>query len=413
MKAGVSTRDMTFPELIGNPSIHDPLFAKVLVLDDGENPVAVITLDIVDPFFPEVRERIRHQLGIEHTLVNCSHTHTDGRDSRKENWAKTIGELIYSATEEAYANRVNVSLRVGRGSAQVGYNRRLADENGVVIMAVNKEGAVVPWVNTLEAYTEDGKPLAVLFEHAAHPVITMTGGDIGADFPGHAVNRINEELGDGATALFAQGCGANINGYPVSFSIEGGWHERAEEAGRKLGDGVLEAMRNSTEIKADKLKVRSTRITLPTQELPSMEVWRDACERLRILSLHEYQRQEPLLQSIKEMIERGEWSPSEVQFDINAVMLGSAWCLVTLPAEIFCEYELWVDETAPFDHNMTFGYTNEGPGYIATDKELALREKGGYEAGCFPSLWASPVNRPLAVGMEGIIKDGIASLWTD
>ena len=280
-------------------------------------------------------------------------------------------------------------------------------------MAVNKEGAVVPWVNTLSAYTEDGRPFAVLFEHAAHPVITMTSGDISADFPGHAVNHITEELDCGITALFAQGCGANINGFPVSFSIKSGWHERAEEAVRKLGRGVLEAMLNSTEIKTDRLKVKSTRVTLPTQELPSMELWRESCKRLRILSLHEYRRQEPLLQSIKEMIERGEWSPSEVQFDINAVMIGTELCLITLPSEIFCEYELWVDEYAPFDHNKTFGYTNEGPGYIATDKELVLGEKGGYEAGCFPSLWANPVNRPLAVGMETIIKGGIASLWTD
>ena len=205
-------------------------------------------------------------------------------------------ELIFSAAEEAYAIRVDVSLRVGRGSAQVGYNRRLADENGVVVMAFNKEGAVVPWVNTLSAYTEDGRPFAVLFEHAAHPVITMTSGDISADFPGHAANHITEELGGGITALFAQGCGANNNGFPVSFSIKSGWHERAEEAGRKLGRGVLEAMLNSTEIKTDRLRVKSTRVTLPTQEPPSMELWRESCERLRIPSLHEYRRQESLLQ---------------------------------------------------------------------------------------------------------------------
>ena len=160
MKAGVSTRDMTFPELIGNPPIHDPLFAKALVLDDGEETLCIICLDMVDPFFPEIREKIQQQLGIKHTLINCSHTHADGRDSRDEDWAKRMGELIFSAAEEAYANRVDVSLRVGRGSAQVGYNRRLADENGVAIMAVNQEGAVVPWVNTLAAYTEDGRPLA-------------------------------------------------------------------------------------------------------------------------------------------------------------------------------------------------------------------------------------------------------------
>ena len=27
-----------------------------------------------------------------------------------------------------------------------------------------------------------------------------------------------------------------------------------------------------------------------------------------------------------------------------------------MPQEPFCEYELWVDENAPFDHTMVFGY---------------------------------------------------------
>lgn len=86
MKAGVCTRDMTFPELIGNPSVHDRLFAKVLVLDDGEEILCKVCLDAVDPFFPEVRERIHGQLGIKHTSINCSHTHADARDSRDEGW---------------------------------------------------------------------------------------------------------------------------------------------------------------------------------------------------------------------------------------------------------------------------------------------------------------------------------------
>ena len=83
MKAGVCTRDMTFPELIGNPSVHDRLFAKVLVLDDGEETLCIICLDTVGPFFPEVRERIHGQLGIKHTLINCSHTRGRARLPRR------------------------------------------------------------------------------------------------------------------------------------------------------------------------------------------------------------------------------------------------------------------------------------------------------------------------------------------
>ena len=56
MKAGASKRDITVPELLGNPIIHDPLFARVLVLDDGDSSVAIITRDNCIAFFPEVRE---------------------------------------------------------------------------------------------------------------------------------------------------------------------------------------------------------------------------------------------------------------------------------------------------------------------------------------------------------------------
>ena len=44
MKAGAAKRDITRPDLMGNPPVHDPLFARVFVLDDSENPVAIIKI---------------------------------------------------------------------------------------------------------------------------------------------------------------------------------------------------------------------------------------------------------------------------------------------------------------------------------------------------------------------------------
>jgi len=126
-------------------------------------------------------------------------------------------------------------------------------------------------------------------------------------------------------------------------------------------------MRDSTEIRANKLKLRSTCVTLLTQKSPSIEVWRKTYSGVRILSTavpgsHEYKRQEELLKSIKKMIQCNEWLPAEVPFDINGIMRGTEWCLISFPAEMFCEYELSVDENAPFSYNMSFGYTNERVG---------------------------------------------------
>ena len=407
MKAGASKRDITNAELIReNPLVHDPLFARVLVLDDGENPVAIISLDMMGgPYFENICDKIKEEFGIAHTLVAASHVHSDAGGQRTEKWAESAGELIYEAVEEAWANRVPASLRAGRASVQVGFNRRLPDENGYVRHAVNGEGTVVPWVNTLQACTEEGRTLAVLFEHAAHPVIAGDG--ISPDFPGYAVNRIIEQVGNGIVPLFAQGCGANINGYPVIGGVE-----KAKEAGTKLGDAVLEAMRTSTEIQADKFKVRSTNITL-SMELPSMGLWIETRNRLRITDSDDDSPQNKHLERIRESIERGK--APQIPLEINAVMLGSEWLLVTMEHEIFCEYEIWVDAFAPFDHTMVSAYTNGRKTYVGIDRALALGEAGGYEAGAFPRLGANSVRHlhaSFVVGIEGIIKEAIASLWT-
>ena len=428
MKAGVSCRDITPPVRTRladhtrySTGVHDPLFVKALILDDGEKPVALVSADLCggeSDFHDRVRQCIREETGIEHTFINFPHTHSapaavavpsaDDEPHERE-WVEQLNQLIPEAVAAAYANCMPASLHAGRAPAQVGFNRRLADENGVVVMAVNEGGTVVPWVNVLEARREDGTSV-VLFEHAAHPVIVHGCSELtGADYPGFAVQRIEEELGDDVTPIFVQGCGANINGYP----LKGGW-KKAEAAGRKLGDAVLEALGSTIKIEADKLKARSTRITLPTRPLPSIDEWRAACKHLKIFDLHGFRSRQDQLEAIKKTIECGK--QPELPMEIGAVMLGTEWCLITLQYELFCEYELWVDENAPFDCTMTCAYTNGEKTYVAIDEELARCEKGGYEAGAFPSLWAHNVralNTSLAVGTEGMIKEGITSLWKD
>ena len=64
-------------------------------------------------------------------------------------------------------------------------------------MEINEDGDVVPWVNVLVARRPSGDPLAVLFEHAAHPVIVHeTSPLMSADYCGFAVGRGKERLGD-------------------------------------------------------------------------------------------------------------------------------------------------------------------------------------------------------------------------
>ena len=426
MRAGVSSRDITPPIGAGlaghtrhSTGIHDPLFARVLVLDDHSDAVAIIGLDMLNgdfAFCDAIRTEIRQRTGITHTLINFSQTHsspdtvyTPGPETAplEAAWIDDLKTWIPEVAEAAYANRMPVSLHASQAPVQIGFNRRAADDDGVMRMRVNEAGAVVPWVNVLEARKLDGQPLAVLFEHAAHPVIVHAASSLtGTDFTGFAVNHIQTALGADVTAIFAQGCCANINGFPW----RGGWDE-AHVAGVKLGDAALEAMQQGVEIQADKLTIRSDSVMLPCA-LPSMEQLEATCTQLKIHDYEYHADKLEKLDTLRGMIARN--APPELRFDISVIGLGTEWGLVAMSHEPFCEYELWASANSPFDQTMVLGDTNAMISYVATDQDLVLGDKGGYEAGGFPCFWSHTVrvlHAGLAVGIEGMIKDSMSSLW--
>ena len=402
--------------------VHDPLFARCLYLEDGQgSSLAIISLDLLGGHYEtcdELRSEIKKDVGIDNTLINFSHPHssavlgprghTDISNDTDSKWNDQTLDAILAIARQAKERAEPASLRAGRAPAQVGFNRRvLNEENGHIYMDVNREGPVVPWVNVLVAdRRKTGKPLAVLFEHAAHPVIVPhTSKLISADYPGAAVKRAKEALGDNVIALFCQGCAGNINGYPLRST-----HELAEEAGRKLGDAVLQAIESSEPIASKTFTVKSAQAMLPSAPLPSDEALEEMVKRNS-----EDQKRLDQLNLVRHFLEKDGEAPPK-RFDAYAVAFGDEWGLVTMPLEMFSQYELWIDENAPFKHKMTFAYTNgyEDCCYVAVDEALHMGPKGGYEAATLPNWWGQVWGihcGPPAVGAEKIVKDTLASLW--
>ncbi len=441
MKAGVAELDITPP--VGcvmvpfSPStgVHDPLMARALVLDDGATRVAIVSMDHVcftHALSAELTDGITAATGIEHVLLCCSHSHntpfdigipTPAIDRRHAElrpiWRAKWREGLPQVVAEAAGKLRPVTLKAGRAPVQVGFNRRLAHEDGNTYMDVNKAGPVVPWVDVLVAEDKSGSPLAVVFEHAAHPVIVHGSSDLmSADFPGAAVAHLRSKLGEGVTPLFLQGCGANINGEPLL-----GGHELAIEAGEKLGDAVLAAMESAETITADKLKVVDCWLDLPTQPLPPLaEVEEVLAVRQGLLdetvaagepSLF-LEMQVDNLKAMRDVVVAGEQPIG--RFGMKLISLGNEWGLLAYASENFCEYQLWADEHAPFAHLMVTSCANGIECYVATEAALSLGQYGGYEAGCWPELgcccgtWPQRVQYTPAI--EGMIHEAAEQMWT-
>src|SRR5437762_1694151 len=60
----------------GSTGLHDPLYATVLVIESGDNSIALVTCDLRSFVSTRVGEMARQKFGIRNTLIDVSHTHS-------------------------------------------------------------------------------------------------------------------------------------------------------------------------------------------------------------------------------------------------------------------------------------------------------------------------------------------------
>ena len=277
LRAGVAKSDITTNA--EEVRINDPLYAKALVLDDGRTKLAVIAMDVTaiggigdvgDGFLPTLRSRIESELGIpgRHVLVNASHTHPLGRllcDDVEQ------VDRTFDAVSRALQNMTAVRVGAGVGHEdRISMNRtlRLKDGKAWTIRHTNPcppddevagVGPIDPEIGILRVDRMDGRPLAVVYNFACHPYITVPRGGVTADFPGFASAVIEENLGHGAMALFLQGAGGDI----TEILYKDVHRPRdSEPLGRMLGLSTLKALRG-IKTKDATLSVISETIDLP------------------------------------------------------------------------------------------------------------------------------------------------------
>lgn len=277
LRAGVAMSNIT--TAAKGVVIHDPLYAKALVLDDGTTKVAIIAMDalaiggigdIKDNFLPKLRSRIQKEFKISsrNVLVNASHTHPPGRLLCND--ADQIVRTL-DAVRRATRNMMAVKVGWGRGyEDRITMNRTLRLKNGKswTIRHANPcppdedvagVGPMDPEIGILRIDRMDGRPLAVVYNFACHLLFGDPRGAITANLPGVASKVIEENLGHDVMALFLQGAGGDI--IDVLFKDFNRPRDIAP-LGALLGLNALKALR-AIKTKDAKLSAVSATIKLP------------------------------------------------------------------------------------------------------------------------------------------------------
>ena len=281
LKAGAAKINITNLEIGG--SVKDSVYARVLVLDDGTNRSVIISADviiigefrggtIVNFFLDGVRAQLQKDLGIrpENVMINASQLHT------KRPIANDIEQRIVQAVKIAWQNRVPVNIGAGTGHEdRIMENRRLILKNGKewTIRHANPLppdeevagiGRIDPEIGILRLDRKDGSTLAVLYNFTCHPYHdswrSLESGTT-ADYPGYASRIIEENLGNGAIALFLQGCDGDIT--TVMYKDVNNPRD-SEPFGNMLGLSTLKAVKEiRCKPSGSPMKIISETIELP------------------------------------------------------------------------------------------------------------------------------------------------------
>lgn len=258
LRAGAAKVDVT--DVDAGP-VNDTLYVKALVLRDDATTAVVITVDAVaigeigpirNDYLGKVRARLREELGIgpESVMVNASHCHGIVRAD--------VADRTVEAVRQAVAAMVPVRVGAGVGREdQIMENRRLRMKDGREVDVrhayalppdeeVAAVGPVDPEIGILRLDAHDGRTVAVVYNFACHPIQGVPSGGNTADLTGFASRAIEENLSEGAVALFVQGCGGDIN--PARYKDVDAPRD-AETLGNLLGLSTLRALRT---IRADR-----------------------------------------------------------------------------------------------------------------------------------------------------------------
>jgi hypothetical protein len=272
LRAGVAKVDISSPDA-GPP--NGPMYAKALVLTDGTTTAVIATVDAVaigqigtirNDYLATVRAQLQKELKIPplNVAINASHCHGIV--------CADVAERTVQAVREAAKNLVPVSVGVAKGSEdRVQENRRLklksgreADVRHAYSLPPDEEiaavGPIDPQIGVLRLDRKDGRTLAVVYNFACHPIQGVPNGRNTADMTGFASQVIEDSLGDGAIALFVQGCGGDIN--PIRYKDVAGPRD-AETLGNLLGLSTMKAVRQAKPGENGTLKVINEPLALP------------------------------------------------------------------------------------------------------------------------------------------------------
>ncbi len=385
----------------GVDKIHDDLYAKALVIENGGDKVAIVTCDLIGvsaEIVAEVRKLVQAAASIdaEHIMISATHAHTGpvipsfkmrynptGKSGEiLAAYIATLPGLIAQSILEANKALQPGRVSLGRGHEEsISFNRRYFMTDGTVAWNPGKlnpkiirpAGPIDPEVVVLYSETLTGKPVSTYVNFALH-LDNVGGTEISADLPFTLSNILGKFKGEEMITTFSQGCSGNINHVNVKNNLPQKGHEEARRIGTVLAGEIIKTYTKLSPVNIQAIKAVREIVKLPLPDVSPAEI--PAAQQ--ITARFGKQDAAPFFDFVKafKVIEVYERKGKPIDAEIQVFALSDSFAVVSLPAEIFTELGMYIKSRSPFANTMIVELANGSLGYIPDRKAYI---EGSYE----------------------------------
>ena len=396
-----------------NEGVHDPLYAKALVLDvDGARAAPW-------PMVEAARKRVGESTRIpaSHVMISATHTHTGPVMSAEPRGAdeatKAIARRYHAELPAKIAEAVKLAeagLQPARAwaakgrEASISFIRRFLMKDGSVGWnpgklnpdIVRPLGSIDPDVPVVYFDSPAGAPLLTYVNFALH-LDTVGGLRFSADYPHTLASRLSAVMGPEMLTMFTTGACGNINHIDVKSKAPQKGDAEAARIGTILAGSALKALRDLEPVEAGPLTVRRATVELPVVEVTASEVEKanqvaETFGTSRAPSFYEQVHAFKVLAAR----ERNGW-PFDAE--VQVITLGSEIGWVALPGEVFVELGKAIKLASPFPYTIVIELANDKVEDYVPD--LKAYSEGAYEV----------ISTPLAAGAgEKLVETAVRLL---
>jgi neutral ceramidase len=342
----------------------DPLMAKAIVIAAGDDKVALVGIDLgrgpTEEMMKTIRREIAEKAGIRHVLITGSHTHHGpvielvdepglgrGKFDVAVAYSQKLPHLLVEAILDADKGLKPAKMGIATELVNLNRNRHTKRE----------PKPTDPMLAVLRFDDLAGKPIAVLVNFAAHPVMTDTKAlKYSADYPGFLKNKVEAELA--TKCVFMQGASGDMS--TNAGSGPGG----PKGFGETLADHVI-ALAQS--IKTETPAHPSVKGMVDTFHFKTRINLKDR----GVATLFERSFFPEISRNYAKLFGDG------LTAELNTVLINGELAVVGGSGEFFCNHANRLKARAYVKHTLFFGYCNGHGMYFPT---IEAASEGGYGA---------------------------------